>query len=282
MMRVGVAFAGSGQWRSLPVHLPLRLMSLQAEIRNEPKVKAYDEKNPDVNRKAIKKYTAKYPVVYREAVMKYTAKNPDVNSAAVKRYNDANPDINRASHYSSNNLHKAALAHQPLHGFSPVETTARSREASDIVYSQWRSQLSAGMSSCSVCRSGIAVTLGTGSHHSRPSSSREQLTGATLVVVPSPQPGCPRSIFGRLGIRKPSLLSLTSPQGHGSLSANTTARTFSLDDLLGPPPRTESCFRECSEYSGIVAKVLIVGVAWKGTGLFSSPNPSIRFKTSTY
>nr|CAD7403481.1 unnamed protein product [Timema cristinae] len=93
------------------------------------------------------------------------------------------------------------------------------------------------MSSCSVCRSGIAVTLGTGSHHSRPSSSREQLTGATLVVVPSPQPGCPRSIFGRLGIRKPSLLSLTSPQGHGSLPANTTARTFSLDDLLGPPPR---------------------------------------------
>nr|CAD7575127.1 unnamed protein product [Timema californicum] len=79
--------------------------------------------------------------------------------------------------------------------------------------------------------------MGTGSHHSRPSSSREQLTAATLVVVPSPQPGCPRSIFGRLGIRKPSLLSLTSPQGHGSLPANTTARTFSLDDLLGPPPR---------------------------------------------
>nr|CAD7398370.1 unnamed protein product [Timema poppensis] len=105
----------------------------------------------------------------------------------------------------------------------------------------------------------------TGSHHSRPSSSREQLTGATLVVVPSPQPGCPRSIFGRLGIRKPSLLSLTSPQGHGSLPANTTARTFSLDDLLGPPPRTESCFRECSEYSsGVVeVKVLIVGVGMR-------------------
>ncbi|KAK3922172.1 LOW QUALITY PROTEIN: Adhesive plaque matrix protein 2 [Frankliniella fusca] len=51
-----------------------------------------------------------------------------------------------------------------------------------------------------------------------------------------PQP--PRSLFGRLGIRKPSILSLTaaSPAEPGS-----TARTFSLDDLLRPPPgRTPS------------------------------------------
>jgi hypothetical protein len=62
-----------------------------------------------------------------------------------------------------------------------------------------------------------------------------------VVVVPSPQPGCPRSLFGRLGIRKPSLLSLTSPHGHNhhQTSATATARTFSLDDLLKPPPRSK-------------------------------------------
>ncbi|XP_069700777.1 uncharacterized protein [Periplaneta americana] len=80
------------------------------------------------------------------------------------------------------------------------------------------------------------------SSHSRPPSVREQLAtagGATVVVVPSPQPGCPRSLFGRLGIRKPSLLSLTSPHGHNNhpTAASATARTFSLDDLLKPPPR---------------------------------------------
>ncbi|VEN60310.1 unnamed protein product, partial [Callosobruchus maculatus] len=44
----------------------------------------------------------------------------------------------------------------------------------------------------------------------------------------------PRSIFGRLGIRKPSILSLTSPH---ACDRHATARTFSLDDLLKPPPR---------------------------------------------
>ncbi|RZF36004.1 hypothetical protein LSTR_LSTR005820, partial [Laodelphax striatellus] len=46
-----------------------------------------------------------------------------------------------------------------------------------------------------------------------------------------------RSLFGRLGIRKPSLLSLTSPL----VPPAHTARTFSLDDLLKQPPgRTPS------------------------------------------
>lgn len=59
-------------------------------------------------------------------------------------------------------------------------------------------------------------------------------TTATAGAIPSPQgSNCPRSIFGRLGIRKPSLLSLHSPQ----LPDAATARTFSLDDLLRPPPR---------------------------------------------
>jgi hypothetical protein len=66
-----------------------------------------------------------------------------------------------------------------------------------------------------------------------------------VVVVPSPQPGCPRSLFGRLGIRKPSLLSLTSPHGHNNhqTSASATSRTFSLDDLLKPPPRSKISLR---------------------------------------
>lgn len=60
-------------------------------------------------------------------------------------------------------------------------------------------------------------------------------------MVPSPQPGCPRSLFGRLGIRKPSLLSLTSPHSHNNHpTAAATARTFSLDDLLKPPPRSKA------------------------------------------
>ncbi|XP_068083923.1 uncharacterized protein [Anabrus simplex] len=78
------------------------------------------------------------------------------------------------------------------------------------------------------------------SGHSRPPSVREQLTatsGTTVVVVPSPQPGCPRSLFGRLGIRKPSLLSLTSPHANSHHPTTATARTFSLDDLLKPPPK---------------------------------------------
>ncbi|XP_058443100.1 uncharacterized protein LOC131425318 isoform X3 [Malaya genurostris] len=64
---------------------------------------------------------------------------------------------------------------------------------------------------------------------------REQLQ-ATAGTVPSSTattPATHRTIFGRLGIRKPSLLSLSSPQQVGG----ATARTFSLDDLLRPPPR---------------------------------------------
>uniref|UniRef100_A0AAR5P3I6 Cubilin n=1 Tax=Dendroctonus ponderosae TaxID=77166 RepID=A0AAR5P3I6_DENPD len=83
-------------------------------------------------------------------------------------------------------------------------------------------------------------------HSLRSTSVREQLaaaSGATAAVLaaatPSPGPAQGRSIFGRLGIRKPSILSLTSP--HASCGAGgyspATARTFSLDDLLKPPPR---------------------------------------------
>ncbi|XP_058822414.1 uncharacterized protein LOC131683943 isoform X3 [Topomyia yanbarensis] len=64
---------------------------------------------------------------------------------------------------------------------------------------------------------------------------REQLQ-ATAGTVPSSTattPATHRTIFGRLGIRKPSILSLSSPQQVGG----ATARTFSLDDLLRPPPR---------------------------------------------
>ncbi|XP_065162399.1 uncharacterized protein [Atheta coriaria] len=72
----------------------------------------------------------------------------------------------------------------------------------------------------------------------RTASVREQLAAsgaAAVTVTPSPGPGAPRSLFGRLGIRKPSILSLTSP--HASGYSPATARTFSLDDLLKPPIR---------------------------------------------
>ncbi|XP_065085313.1 uncharacterized protein LOC135707424 isoform X2 [Ochlerotatus camptorhynchus] len=64
---------------------------------------------------------------------------------------------------------------------------------------------------------------------------REQLQAAAGTVPSSTAttPATHRTIFGRLGIRKPSILSLSSPQQVGG----ATARTFSLDDLLRPPPR---------------------------------------------
>lgn len=86
-------------------------------------------------------------------------------------------------------------------------------------------------------------------HSLRSTSVREQLaaasgaTAATLAAAaPSPGPAPGRSLFGRLGIRKPSILSLTSPHagsGTGGYSP-ATARTFSLDDLLKPPPRRKA------------------------------------------
>lgn len=76
----------------------------------------------------------------------------------------------------------------------------------------------------------------------RSASVREQLAAASnaaAAVQPSPAaPGASRSLFGRLGIRKPSILSLTSPHASGYVPA--TARTFSLDDLLKPPPRRKA------------------------------------------
>jgi hypothetical protein len=56
-----------------------------------------------------------------------------------------------------------------------------------------------------------------------------QSTSQTATVT---TPGTQKSIFSRLGIRKPSILSLSSP-----LQPSTTSRTFSLDDLLRPLPR---------------------------------------------
>lgn len=75
-----------------------------------------------------------------------------------------------------------------------------------------------------------------GHHHH--TSLREQLQFTTAIPQSTGNiaPGTQRSIFNRLGIRKPSLLSLSSPNpipGGGGAAA----RTFSLDDLLRPPPR---------------------------------------------
>lgn len=84
----------------------------------------------------------------------------------------------------------------------------------------------------------------TGHSHHHHISLREQLQVAGGALQTSSQtgtpsattPGQPKSIFGRLGIRKPSILSLSSPQP----PTGSTARTFSLDDLLRPPPRRKT------------------------------------------
>lgn len=77
--------------------------------------------------------------------------------------------------------------------------------------------------------------------HHHITSLREQLQvagGANNSIMQTSQtatvttPGTQKSIFSRLGIRKPSILSLSSP-----LQPSTTSRTFSLDDLLRPLPR---------------------------------------------
>lgn len=76
-----------------------------------------------------------------------------------------------------------------------------------------------------------------GHHHHQ--SLREQLQFTNVAPQSTATtPGAPRTntIFGRLGIRKPSILSLSSPQPPGG----ATARTFSLDDLLRPPPRRKA------------------------------------------
>lgn len=77
-------------------------------------------------------------------------------------------------------------------------------------------------------------------YHHHNSSLREQLQASAGTISSSTvtTPGAPKSIFGRLGIRKPSILSLSSPQP--VIGGSTTARTFSLDDLLRPPPRRKT------------------------------------------
>ncbi|KAG8274346.1 hypothetical protein J6590_004372 [Homalodisca vitripennis] len=74
----------------------------------------------------------------------------------------------------------------------------------------------------------------------RSASMREQLPGSLYTSHPAPisapaSTGPPRTLFSRLGIRKPSLLSLASPL----VPPAHTARTFSLDDLLKPPARSK-------------------------------------------
>lgn len=100
-----------------------------------------------------------------------------------------------------------------------------------------------------------------GSAHSHHTSLREQLqfttpipqqstsnSNATILSsnggsggIGGASGGHKGSIFGRLGIRKPSILSLSSPQAPscGGCSG-AAARTFSLDDLLRPPPRRKT------------------------------------------
>lgn len=74
-------------------------------------------------------------------------------------------------------------------------------------------------------------------HNHHHPSLREQLHFTITNSAPhstATTPGTARTIFGRLGIRKPSILSLSlsSPHAHAQAGEETAARTFSLDDLL--------------------------------------------------
>lgn len=78
-------------------------------------------------------------------------------------------------------------------------------------------------------------------HNHHNPSLREQLQFTITNSAPqstATTPGTARTtIFGRLGIRKPSILSLSSQYAP---NGGATARTFSLDDLLRPPPRRKT------------------------------------------
>lgn len=77
-------------------------------------------------------------------------------------------------------------------------------------------------------------------HNHHHPSLREQLHFTITNSAPqstATTPGTARTLFGRLGIRKPSILSLSSPHAH---AGGETARTFSLDDLLRPPARRKT------------------------------------------
>lgn len=79
-------------------------------------------------------------------------------------------------------------------------------------------------------------------HNHHHPSLREQLHFTITNSAPqstATTPGTARTIFGRLGIRKPSILSLSSPHANAA-GGESTARTFSLDDLLRPPPRRKT------------------------------------------
>lgn len=91
----------------------------------------------------------------------------------------------------------------------------------------------------------LSLNIAAQMRHHHHISLREQLQVAGAANNPIMQSNVPtanattpgsdsrKSIFNRLGIRKPSILSLSSPQ----FPSSSTARTFSLDDLLRPPPR---------------------------------------------
>lgn len=87
-------------------------------------------------------------------------------------------------------------------------------------------------------------------HNHHHPSLREQLHFTITNSAPqstATTPGTARTLFGRLGIRKPSILSLSSPHAH---AGGETARTFSLDDLLRPPARRKTdrkCFRHSND-----------------------------------
>lgn len=87
-------------------------------------------------------------------------------------------------------------------------------------------------------------------HNHHHPSLREQLHFTITNSAPqstATTPGTARTIFGRLGIRKPSILSLSLSSPHANVGGETANRTFSLDDLLRPPARRKTdrkCFRQ--------------------------------------
>lgn len=117
-------------------------------------------------------------------------------------------------------------------------------------------------------------------------SVREQLAAAStaasgqgsVTVTPNPGPGAPRSLFGRIGIRKTSILSLTSPHASSGYSP-ATARTFSLDDLLKPPPRRKAHYVPVRNDDKVPLNVSVVHCLLSVSFLLCG-NPTLYFFTS--
>jgi hypothetical protein len=106
-------------------------------------------------------------------------------------------------------------------------------------------------------RSPSSIRIGGGS------SVRESVPGTSSQLATSPQTS--RTFLGRFGIRKPSLLSLSSAT---SVSVAATSphtyenRTFSLDDLLRPSRSSMMSKEHCFLVNVVIMGSWVLGLVW--------------------